>query len=51
MRPCQELADDLIFALSASGLLERDVIVALPAFGLHEREMLRYRPLATLSAT
>ena len=35
-RPCQELADDLGLALSAFGLLERD--------------LLRYRPLAYLSA-
>ena len=35
-RPCQELADDLGFALPAYGLLERDV--------------LRYRPTAYLSA-
>ena len=35
-RSCQELADDLG--------------VALPAFGLLERDVLRYRPLAYLSA-
>jgi hypothetical protein len=37
MRPRQELADDLIFALSAFGLLERE-IVALQASGLLERD-------------
>jgi hypothetical protein len=37
-RPRQELADDLIFALSASGLLEREIF-ALSASGLLEREI------------
>ena len=38
MRPCQELADDLSFALSAFGLLERES-VALSASGLFERDV------------
>ena len=38
MRPRQELADDLIVALSASGLIEREIF-ALSAFGLLEREI------------